>query len=102
MSEVRLCDRPGCGKVFSVRSDGWSTFTAARFVKNKDTGRRVEISEQLDACPDCTGNPDEIPVAIAITAKPQPVSCPECHVIPGYTHANECKQSGVWTGLVES
>ena len=52
MSSVRMCDR--CGTVFSERSEGWSTFAGSRRMKNQESGRFEQVTEQMDSCPDCS------------------------------------------------
>lgn len=47
-----MCDR--CGTVFSERADDWSTYSGSRRRRNKETGQIENISDTLDACPECT------------------------------------------------
>lgn len=50
MSEVRGCD--GCGKIFALNGDGWSTGTMMRVVKVD--GRRTSEQVTADYCAPCT------------------------------------------------
>lgn len=52
MSSVRMCDR--CGTVFSERAEDWSTYTGTVMRRNKTTGQVERVSDELDACPECT------------------------------------------------
>jgi hypothetical protein len=52
MSACRMCDR--CATVFSERAEGWSTYTGSVRRKNQQTGRIEMVSDELDACPECT------------------------------------------------
>jgi hypothetical protein len=51
MSSVRMCD--ACGDVFSERAEDWSTAPVTSMTRDKD-GNRVQKTEQMDSCPDCT------------------------------------------------
>lgn len=52
MSSVRMCDR--CGNLFSERAENWSSFTGTTRRKDPETGDWSNVSDSLDACPDCT------------------------------------------------
>lgn len=52
MSSCRMCDR--CGTIFSERADDWSTYTGTIRRKDKQTGEVKPVTDQLDACPECT------------------------------------------------
>jgi hypothetical protein len=47
-----MCDR--CGTVFSERADDWSTYTGSRRRRNPETGKVENISDEMDACSECT------------------------------------------------
>lgn len=58
MSSVRMCDK--CGKVFSERTENWSTGQVIRFKRNEKTGKREQVADLMDLCADCGGD-DEAP-----------------------------------------
>lgn len=67
MSSVRMCDVPvqgrRCGRVFSELDDDWSTGSVNVMRRNKETGRREEVSENQDRCPEHSAG-----IVTAITA----------------------------------
>jgi hypothetical protein len=46
-----MCDK--CGSIFSEKDEGWSTMTGTRYVTNSETGKRVQISDDMDMCGAC-------------------------------------------------
>lgn len=48
-----MCDR--CGQIFSEREDGWTTMTGTT-MRRAENGSMRQTSEQLDACPRCSGS----------------------------------------------
>lgn len=52
MSDVKMCDN--CGRIFSVNSDDWSTFSGSRRIRDKETGRISTVNVEQDRCARCT------------------------------------------------
>lgn len=51
MSSVRMCDR--CGNVFSENTDGWTTVSGSRRVRNAETKRYYMQEVTQDYCGPC-------------------------------------------------
>lgn len=77
-----MCDR--CGTVFSERAEGWSTFAGSRRMKNQDTGKMEQVSEQMDSCPDCSEmmlTPQRPELTTTVSSPREPTVSP--HYEPG-------------------
>lgn len=59
MSSVRMCDNPNCGEIFSEAEEGWSTAVQAQ-VKRDDKGNLRSVQVNIDLCPDCAGDTEEV------------------------------------------
>lgn len=67
-----MCDKSGCGDLFSENEEGWST-AVNTVQKRRENGTRYGEQQQIDLCPSCaSGGPPAKPrIATAITAGDQ-------------------------------
>lgn len=56
MSSVRACDV--CGDIFSEAEEGWTT-SSQSVIRRRDDGTPRNVQVVVDACPDCSGNPED-------------------------------------------
>jgi hypothetical protein len=52
VSSLRMCDKNGCGRIFSENLDDWSTGTVA-VQRRRENGTRYVEQQQMDLCPTC-------------------------------------------------
>lgn len=54
-----MCDK--CGNIFSEKAEGWQTFSVSRQTTNPH-GIPVSVTDEYDACPQCSFTPSVQPV----------------------------------------
>lgn len=65
MSSVRMCDR--CGRIFSEREDGWTTYQGTRTARNAE-GRITQQTATMDECSNCASGLMNVEPRVAISA----------------------------------
>jgi hypothetical protein len=76
VSSIRMCDKAGCGRIFSENEEDWSTGVVT-VQRRRENGSRYAEQRQMDLCAQCATGAPPAPTLLppaAITAGPPTVA----------------------------